>query len=272
MRRLALLLLALGTWPGAAPAWAQGTPRVVANDAWCDDESDRGDDQARHCEVREATWAGSALPTEVDASPDGGIEVRGWDRPEVSLRAKVMAMAPTAAEASELAGQVQIDTAGPIHARGPRGTRRSHFWVSYKLSVPRPASLVLRSVNGGVSVREVAGAVEFETTNGGVRLDALGGRVRGRTTNGGLEIRLAGTSWNGEGLDVATTNGGVTLNVPADYNARVETGTTNGRLDVDFPVTLQGHINGKQLAFDLGRGGALVRAVTTNGGVEVRKR
>jgi hypothetical protein len=272
MRRLALLSLALGTWLGSAPARAQGTPHVVTNDAWCDDDSDHGGDKERYCEVREATWAGGASRTEVDASPNGGIEVRGWDRPEVSLRAKVVAMAPTAEEARELAGQVQIDTAGPIHATGPRGTRRSHFWVSYKLSVPRKASLALRSVNGGVSVREVSGAVEFETTNGGVRLDAVGGRVHGRTTNGGLDIRLAGTSWNGEGLDVATTNGGVTLAVPADYNARVETGTTNGRLDVDFPVTLQGHINRKQLAFDVGRGGALVRAVTTNGGVEVRKR
>jgi DUF4097 and DUF4098 domain-containing protein YvlB len=184
----------------------------------------------------------------------------------------MVAMAPTAAEAADLAGQVQIDTAGTVRATGPRGTRRSHWWVSYELSVPRKASLGLRSVNGGISVRDVAGAVEFETTNGGIRLEAVAGRVQGRTTNGGLDIRLAGTAWNGEGLDVTTTNGGVTLAVPADYNARVETGTTNGRLDVDFPVTLQGHINRKHLAFDVGRGGTLVRAMTTNGGVQVRRR
>jgi hypothetical protein len=272
MRRPALLVLALGSWLATAPAGAQGALRVVANDAWCNDDGDHDDGKERHCEVREATWAGGSARTEVDASPNGGIEVRGWDRPEVKLQAKVLAMAETSAEASDLAGQVQVETGGTIHATGPRGTRHSHWWVSYRLWVPRKAALGLRSVNGGISVREVGGAVEFETTNGGISLDAVAGRVHGRTTNGGLDIRLAGAGWNGEGLDVTTTNGGVTLSVPVDYNARLETGTTNGGLRVDFPITLQGRIDRKHLIFDVGKGGAPVRAMTTNGGVEVRKR
>jgi hypothetical protein len=272
VRKIAWLTLALVACLAPSPSRAQGPLHTVANDGWCDDDGDHGSDRERHCEVREATWAGGAARTEVDASPNGGIEVRGWDRPEVKLRAKVVATAPTSAEASELLGQVQVETAGTIHATGPKGTRRSHWWVSYELWVPRKASLGLRSVNGGISVREVTGAVEFETVNGGVSLDAVAGHVQGRTTNGGLDIRLDGTGWTGEGLDVTTTNGGVTLALPAGYNARVETGTTNGGLDVDFPVTLQGRIDRKHLAFAVGKGGPLVRAMTTNGGVRVRKR
>ena len=272
MRKSAWLTLALVACLVPSSARAQGPLHTVANDAWCNDDGDHGGDRDRHCEVREATWAGTSARTEVDASPNGGIEVRGWDRPEVKLRAKVVAMAPSAAEAGELAGQVEVKTNGTILATGPKGTRRSHWWVSYQLWVPRKASLGLRSVNGGISVQEVAGAVEFETTNGGISLDAVAGHVQGRTTNGGLDIRLAGTGWTGEGLDVTTTNGGVTLALPADYNARIETGTTNGGLDVDFPVTLQGRIDRKHLAFAVGTGGPLVRAMTTNGGVRVRKR
>jgi hypothetical protein len=272
MPRTNLLTLALGASLTAAPAWSQGTLHVVGNDAWCTDEGDHGGDKERHCEVREATWAKGSARTAVDASPNGGIEVLAWDRPEVKLRAKVVTMAPTAAEAGDLAGQVQVETTGTIHASGPKGTRRSHWWVSYKLWVPRKASLGLRSVNGGISVRGVAGAVEFETTNGGISLDAVAGHVQGRTTNGGLDIRLAGGGWTGEGLDVATTNGGITLALPVDYNARVETGTTNGGLHVDFPVTLQGRINRKHLTFDVGKGGPPVRAMTTNGGVKVSRR
>ncbi|HSD26316.1 MAG TPA: hypothetical protein VLL75_03380 [Vicinamibacteria bacterium] len=273
MRRIALVSLALGCWLGAGLARAQGPLQVVPNDAWCGDDGDRGGDgRERHCEVWEATWPAGNARIDADASPNGGIEVRGWDRPEVRLRAKVVAVAPTAGEAGDLADQVRIDTVGEIRATGPRGTRHSPWWVSYELSVPRKASLGLRSVNGGISVRDVAGAVSFETTNGGVRLHEVAGRVHGRTTNGGLDIRLAGAAWAGDGLDVATTNGGVTLAIPADYNARVETGTTNGRLEVDFPVTLQGRIDRKHLAFELGKGGPLVRATTTNGGVVVKKR
>jgi hypothetical protein len=44
----------------------------------------------------------------------------------------------------------------------------------------------------------------------------------------------------------------------------------NGSLSVDFPVTVQGRIN-KELAVNLGSGGATVKAMTTNGGVRIRR-
>jgi hypothetical protein len=271
MQKTGVLVAALGLALLAAPARAQGGFSLASDDAWCDDDGRWGDESVRHCEVREATWAGGAGATDVDAGPNGGIEVRGWDRHEVRVRAKVVAVAPTAAEAADLAGQVRIGTSGQVHATGPRGSRRGHWWVSYRLDVPRQARLSLRSVNGGISLRDVAGTADLATTNGGLHLRAVGGRVTGRTTNGGLDVELAGAAWAGEGLDVETTNGGVNLSIPAGYNARVETGTTNGGLDVDFPLTLQGRINRKHLSFDVGKGGALVRAMTTNGGVQVRR-
>jgi DUF4097 and DUF4098 domain-containing protein YvlB len=103
-----------------------------------------------------------------------------------------------------------------------------------------------------------------------VHLTEVGGDVTGRTTNGGLHIELAGTRWSGEGLDVETTNGGITLLVPEDFSARLETGTVNGGIDIDFPVMVQGRV-GRRLATTLGDGGPTVRAVTTNGGVKVQR-
>jgi hypothetical protein len=272
LQKTAGLALTLVASLAAGAAGAQEPIHVVANHAWCDRDGDQEWGRERYCEVREATWAGSSARTEVDASPNGGIEVRGWDRPSVKLEAKVVAMAETVAEARGLVDQVQVETGPTVRATGPTATRHRHWSVTYRLSVPRRASLGLRSVNGGISLTDVTGAVRLETTNGGIRLDDVGGRVEGRTTNGGLDIRLAGSGWTGEGLDVLTTNGGVTLAVPADYNARVETGTTNGGLQVDFPVTLQGRIDRRHVSFEVGKGGPLVRALTTNGGVTVRKR
>ncbi len=99
----------------------------------------------------------------------------------------------------------------------------------------------------------------------------MAGTVHGRTTNGGLSIELAGARWDGEGLDVATTNGGVTLAAPDDYSARLEVGTTNGGIHVDFPVMISGKIQ-KELSTTLGSGGALIRVKTTNGGVTLTRR
>jgi hypothetical protein len=261
------VLLVVGT--AGAPIRAQAPLQPVANDDWCRDRD--GDSEHEHfCEVRQATLPASTK-IHVDASPNGGIEVQGWDRTQVELKVKIVAAGDTEAEARELASQVQVATTGTVQATGPQESRHHHWWASYRLSVPRGSDLWLQSLNGGISAHDVAGTLEFETTNGGVSLRDVSGRVHGRTTNGGLDIRLAGTGWKGEGLDVVTTNGGVNLALPADYNARVETGTTNGGLTVDFPITVQGRLDQKHLAFDVGRSGPLLRAVTTNGGVRVRK-
>ena len=98
----------------------------------------------------------------------------------------------------------------------------------------------------------------------------VGGNVRGGTTNGGVVVELAGDRWDGETLDVKTTNGGIVMAVPENYSAHLETGTVNGHLSVDFPVTVQGRIT-KEIAVNLGAGGATVRATTTNGGVRIKR-
>jgi hypothetical protein len=60
------------------------------------------------------------------------------------------------------------------------------------------------------------------------------------------------------------------MSIPENYSAHLETGTVNGGISVDFPVTVQGRIN-KELAVNLGSGGATVKATTTNGGVRIRR-
>jgi DUF4097 and DUF4098 domain-containing protein YvlB len=85
-----------------------------------------------------------------------------------------------------------------------------------------------------------------------------------------LHIELSGDRWDGEALDVSTTNGGVSMSIPENYSAHLETGTVNGHLNIDFPVTVQGNIT-RELAVNLGSGGATIRAMTTNGGVRIRR-
>ena len=70
-------------------------------------------------------------------------------------------------------------------------------------------------------------------------------------------------------VDVST--GAVRMTVPELYSAELETGTTNGPVNVDFPVMVQGRF-GRHLSTTLGSGGAKVRVITTNGGVTIRRR
>jgi len=251
----------------AVPAQAQF--RTVADDDWCRRDDSWNDDEDRYCEVREAVLPASARIS-VEAEPNGGIKVVGTDRGDIRVRAKVSAGARSQDDARTLASEVRIETSPAIHAEGPSNRRQSHWSVDYRLEVPRRIGLSLRSHNGGISIADVSGEIDFETTNGGVNLTNLSGQVRGRTTNGGLNVHLAGAEWPGEGLDARTTNGGVTLAVPDGYNAHLEAATVNGGMNIDFPVTVQGNIR-RRLSVDLGRGGKPISVETTNGGVVVRR-
>jgi DUF4097 and DUF4098 domain-containing protein YvlB len=199
------------------------------------------------------------------------MSVKGWDRNEMLVRAKVQTRAATQAEADEMARQIRVQTAGlKVFAEGP-ATRNDYQWsVSYEVFVPRRSDLSLKAHNGGIAIADVSGQLEFTALNGGVVLRRVGGTVRGGTTNGGLVVELGGDRWDGETLDVKTTNGGIVISVPENYSAHLETGTVNGHLSVDFPVTVQGRIT-RELAVNLGSGGATVRAVTTNGGVKIKR-
>ena len=68
-----------------------------------------------------------------------------------------------------------------------------------------------------------------------------------------------------------THNGGVKLTVPSNYSAELETGTVNGGLQIDFPITVTGFLS-RRLTTTLGAGGTKIRAITTNGGVSIRRR
>ncbi len=238
----------------------------------CDASRDRDNDNEQVCEEREESMPSG--PLTVDAAPNGGITVEAWDKNEIHLRAIVRANARSEGRAKELASGVQVRTgSGHVSATGPDMSEREWWSVSYHVNVPRRNDLELKSQNGGISITGVTGQVSFDTTNGGVRLVDLGGDVRGRTRNGGLTVMLNGREWDGAGLDVETTNGGVTLSIPDGYNARLEARTQNGGLRSDYPMTVTGELSSRRgVSAQLGSGGAPVRVRTTNGGLKIGRR
>lgn len=227
-----------------------------------------------HCEIKEQTLpAGGAIT--VDGKQNGGISIKGWDRGEILVRAKIESRAPTQAEADSLAQQIRIETAAlNIRAEGPESRGDYQWYVSYEIFVPRRSDLSLQAHNGGIAISDVTGKIDFKTMNGGVSLKRVGGAVTGRTTNGGVHVELTGTRWDGEMLNVSTMNGGVNVNMPDNYSAHLETGTVNGNVSSDFalnvPLTDRGRMP-KEISVDLGSGGPTIKLTTTNGGVRVNR-
>ena len=254
----------------AAPAVAQMRDNQEKT-LTCDDHDSHNRRLVSHCEIKEQTLPAGQGVMNIDPGQNGGLVVKGWSRDDVLVRAKIETAAPSDAEAQSLVPQVRFASgASQLKAEGPTQDNDHSWSVSYEVFVPHQTDINAVSKNGGIHIQDVRGHIEFKASNGGVTLARLGGEVHGQTTNGGLHVELAGDHWDGKGMDVETINGGVKMSVPASYSAHLETATTNGGMDFDFPVTVQGKLS-KSMSLNLGSGGATIRVVTTNGGVKVQR-
>ena len=242
--------------------------------SFCSDNNNwSSDNKESFRDLREMTVPAGG-PLNVDSGRNGGISVKGENRSDVLIRACVQAWGTTLDAAKSAVASVRITTSGGIRADGPED---SNYSVSFQLLVPRTTDLSLKAHNGGISINSVSGHIDFETENGGVNLSDLSGEVKGRTTNGGVNVSLAGKSWEGSGMDVQTSNGGVRLQLPQNYAANVETGTVNGGFSSDIPalnVTTENVAGGwksrpKEIKTAINGGGAPIRVTTTNGGIRI---
>jgi hypothetical protein len=233
---------------------------------WCEDRRD--DRHVRHCEAREQTIA-AEMALDVDPGRNGGIQVTGRNDTGIRLQTRIMASAPTQVRARELAAGVRISAiGGRIRSDGPMVFTDEHWATTLLLDVPRDTRLALNTHNGAISIEAFRGTANMRTENGSISLRDVGGDLKGYARNGSLRVELSGSRWEGAGLDLETRNGGVRLSLPAGYSAELETGTVNGRVEIDFPVMIYAGLE-RRFTTTLGSGGPKIRAVTTNGAVRV---
>jgi hypothetical protein len=221
------------------------------------------------CELRSTTFPLVNGHINVN-SQNGGIDIIGEDRSDIALEARVSARANSPSEAASLLHEVSIATGPTIEAHGPRTSGRTNWSVSYKLRVPHRLAADLRSMNGGISLSALDGAIHGETTNGGLSIDNLAGDVRLSTTNGGIHATLNGPTWRGSGLSATTTNGGVHVSLPANYSAHLVASTTNGGTHLDLPSASHSGIHPHSIDTNLGSGGPTLDFETTNGGISIQ--
>lgn len=249
-----------------------------SNEEWLEDCRDgwgHHGSRARHCEVRELGMKPGKGPLRVEPGMNGGVEVIGWNRDSIAITARIQVHARRQDDADAIAREIKIEAAGNVVRVSGTPTssgRRQHWGVMFIVMVPRKTDLTLATDNGPLSVTDVTGTMNLETHNGPLSLWGVGGDVHASAQNGPLTVDLLGTKWEGAGLDARTQNGPAELNIPDNYNAKIEFGTVNGPMDVGFPmtVTISGRVKDR-ISTTLGSGGPPIRVVTTNGPMTVRR-
>jgi hypothetical protein len=237
-------------------------------------------------------------------SQNGRISVEAWNRSEVRIQITREVRSGSDEQAADLMKQLRADVeVGKDHIAiksvYPKRVQNVGIWdvlgqrvgavnIHYYLQVPRETELDLRTsngevrvrgttgdvtaatTNGGIDVSGVTGALDVRTTNGEIQLSGIDGSASGGTTNGTVEAELDRLAAGGE-VDLSTTNGDVTVALPANLAATLDATTTNGRVRVAFRVTTQGDISSKRIRGTIGGGGIPISLRTTNGNIEISK-
>jgi DUF4097 and DUF4098 domain-containing protein YvlB len=238
------------------------------------------------------TFAVSGRPELRIETDDGSVTVRTWDEKRISARVTTVGwkIGPGEVEVreSQAGDRVEITVRSPHRSFSffSLGNRS----IEVDLQVPRQIQSNIRTGDGNINVRSLAGETRLRTGDGNIEADSLDGsldattgdghmRVRGRldmltlrTGDGGVEADVLPGSKMTSSWRVESGDGGVTLKLPSDFSADLDVHTGDGSISVDFPLTTApGGRRDHDLRAKINAGGALLTIRTGDGSVHVAR-
>ncbi|HEY1403346.1 MAG TPA: DUF4097 family beta strand repeat-containing protein [Pyrinomonadaceae bacterium] len=210
----------------------------------------------------------------------GAVRITAWDRAEVRVDAVKRGETRERLEEARIvvdasADSVNIETRYPEDSfRHERGDSRRYTpaSVDYTVSVPRGARLE--------SIEVISGQLDIENVTGGVKASCISGRFTARNLAG--ETKLSNVSGALEAtfdkLDEANNvtlnnvSGRIILRIPSDTNGTIKANTLSGQITNDLGLPIRrGEYIGKDMAGQLGSGGARIRLNTVSGQIGIQR-
>jgi DUF4097 and DUF4098 domain-containing protein YvlB len=219
---------------------------------------------------------------------NGSVEITGWEKDQVEINGAKYA--PTQSLLAEMKVEivaspdsVRVRVVKPDNRRGNMGARMT-------IHVPRKVELDrIQSSNGSLKASYIEGPVRMRTSNGSIEvrdlkgdgsLQTSNGRVTAERVRGGLDIATSNGSISAELLELRTSggmrfhssNGSITLRLPASVNARLSASTSNSSVSTDFDITRNGgEVSKRRISGTLGSGGPSIDVSTSNGSIKILK-
>jgi DUF4097 and DUF4098 domain-containing protein YvlB len=210
---------------------------------------------------------------------NGSVRVTAWDRNEVKVAAVKMAYRRDRIDEAKIV--VRSDTDG-IHIETQYPSRTQTFTdgegrinnpatVEYTLMVPQNARIdSIELINGNLDIDGITGDVKASSINGRVSAHELMGEVKLSTINGKLDA-MFGRLNESKAISLGSVNGPVLLTIPSDSNAELKAGTVHGGIMNDFGLPVRrGDYVGRDLAGQLGQGGARIKLGNVNGSITIK--
>jgi DUF4097 and DUF4098 domain-containing protein YvlB len=184
---------------------------------------------------------------------NGSIQVSGYDGTTVQLVAEKttrarsnedlqVAKKEVELKISEKGNAIELFVDGPFRCKdgsiSHRGSRFEGYLVNFdfQLKVPKNSDLYLRTVNHGeIAIESVEGKYDVENVNGGVKMKEIAGAGRVYALNGGVNVLFSRNP--DAGSYFGSLNGNVEVAFRPDLSADLRFKTFNGGAYTDFPVT-----------------------------------
>lgn len=231
----------------------------------------RAEVRVQYCEVRTIDLSSVTGTVSFQGGYIDGIIFTSRGSPRaMTARALVHAEAATEADARALASKVSTSVKeGVLRSEGPGGGRSNYWSVVYEVTAPPGRSVRARTELGQIGLRGFQGDADIGSVNGPLQVFGAAGDIKGTTENGPIFVGLGGARWEGAGLDLQSQNGAIYVSIPAGYSGHLVTGTTNGPLELSYPLLVK-RMTSKRIDADIGSGGPTVRVTTLNGPADIR--
>ena len=144
--------------------------------------------------------------------------------------------------------------------------RSSSAEVAYQVTLPAGVAVEAETVNGRIGASKRTGDLVLSTVNGAVKVDGQDGPLKVNTVNGSVEVSFASAMRQ---ASLETVNGSVTVTCAKDSSIRCALQTTNGRIQSEFPVTIEGKWGPKEAHGSINGGRESLAVETVNGDVRL---
>jgi DUF4097 and DUF4098 domain-containing protein YvlB len=161
--------------------------------------------------------------------------------------------------------------------------------VRVEVSVPQATALDLSSSDGALHLSGIKGESRVATSDGSIRADNFDGNLHARTSDGSVEVggrfdlldintsdgHITADVWKGShmngGWSLRTADGSISLRLPDDLSAYLDAWTSDGHIDLQFPVEVSGREEKNRVRGKIHGGGPTLQIHTADGSITLRK-
>lgn len=201
---------------------------------------------------------GSGGSLSVIGSPNGSIEIEGWNKNEVEITSEIEIQAYTEKDLDLIAQvtgfaldegltKISIISVGThdkkyikkAHKKFPKRLRKMKlpYKIDYKIKVPHFTDLEINGGKGDFKLSLVEGMMRINYLHSNAKMSLVGGAIQATIGSGDVDVQIATRSWRGQFAEVQVAQGNMNLWLPKNLNANLKAEVLRtGKIDNSYKM------------------------------------